>query len=172
MRCKWPGEDDLHMRTMFLFDLLGKYKWDAKMVIVLAAFATNYGEFWLLRELCPHNPLAVSIAMLKQLPNDLSTLKPRFKALNFLVKNMVDVTKCIIKFEGLPLSHVELDKEVDVTKSYIYVSAYWVTRSALACSSLITDLIAMKPEQVHVLSLQLAWPTHILIILLLLHYFC
>nr|POE83932.1 protein sieve element occlusion c [Quercus suber] len=146
MRCKWPGEDDLHMRTMFLFDLLGKYKWDAKMVIVLAAFATNYGEFWLLRELCPHNPLAVSVAMLKQLPNDLSTLKPRFKALNFLVKNMVDVTKYIIKFEGLPLSHVELDKEVDVTKSYIYASAYWVTRSALACSSLITDLIAMKPE--------------------------
>ncbi|KAK7847966.1 protein sieve element occlusion c [Quercus suber] len=140
-----PLVSDLQFDAM----AIRKYKWDAKMVIVLAAFATNYGEFWLLRELCPHNPLAVSVAMLKQLPNDLSTLKPRFKALNFLVKNMVDVTKYIIKFEGLPLSHVELDKEVDVTKSYIYASAYWVTRSALACSSLITDLIAMKPEQVH-----------------------
>ncbi len=141
------------MRTMFLFDLLGKYKWDAKMVIVLAAFALNYGEFLFLLQLYPHNPLAVSVAMLKQLPNKLSTMKPRFKALRLLVKKMVDVTKCIIKFEGLPLFNVDLDKEVAVTKSYIYVSAYWVTRSALACSSQITDL---KPEQVHVLSLQLA----------------
>ncbi|KAL6186436.1 hypothetical protein ACLB2K_042556 [Fragaria x ananassa] len=49
--------------------------------------------------------------MLKQLPADLSPLKPRFKALSLLVNAMVDVTKYIINFEKLPLSHVELDHE-------------------------------------------------------------
>jgi hypothetical protein len=57
----------------------------------------------------------------------------------------------------LPLSHLELDKEISVAKSYIYVAAYWIIRSAFTCSSQITDLTPMKTEQVHVLSLQLAY---------------
>ncbi|KAF2307081.1 hypothetical protein GH714_024737 [Hevea brasiliensis] len=149
MLFKNAGEGDLHARTMILFDLLGKYRWDAKLALILAAFATSYGEFWLIMQLYPHNPLAVSVAMLKQLPNDLSMLKPRLKALSKLVKTMVAVTKCIIKFEGLPLRYVKLDDEaMAIAKSHIYIAAYWITRSTLACSSQITDLIAMKPEQV------------------------
>ncbi|XP_004310158.1 PREDICTED: uncharacterized protein LOC101308835 [Fragaria vesca subsp. vesca] len=109
--CKWPDEEDLHERTMILFDLLGSYKWDAKVVLVLAPFVASYGEFRLLIHLCSSNPLALSVAMLKQLPADLSPLKPRFKALSLLVNAMVDVTKYIINFEKLPLSHVELDHE-------------------------------------------------------------
>lgn len=150
------GEDDLHTRTMFLFDFLGKYKWDAKMVLVLTAFATRYGKFWLLMQLDPRDPLAVSVGMLKQLPKDFSKLKPRFKALSLLIKTMVDVTKCVIKFEGLPLSHVDLDKEISITKACIPEAAYWVARSVFTCSSQISDFIAIQPEQVHVLSLQLA----------------
>ncbi|XP_025012374.1 protein SIEVE ELEMENT OCCLUSION C [Ricinus communis] len=149
MLCKSSREVDMHARTMILFDLLGNYRWDAKVVLVLAAFATSYGRLWLIMQLYPHNPLAVSVAMLKQLPNDLSMFKPRFKALSLLVKTMVDVTKCIIKFEGLPFRHVKLDDEaMAITKSYIYISSYWVKRSTLACSFQITDL-DMKPEQVN-----------------------
>ncbi|EEF47606.1 conserved hypothetical protein [Ricinus communis] len=148
MLCKSSREVDMHARTMILFDLLGNYRWDAKVVLVLAAFATSYGRLWLIMQLYPHNPLAVSVAMLKQLPNDLSMFKPRFKALSLLVKTMVDVTKCIIKFEGLPFRHVKLDDEaMAITKSYIYISSYWVKRSTLACSFQITDL-DMKPEQI------------------------
>ncbi|KAG6654915.1 protein SIEVE ELEMENT OCCLUSION C [Carya illinoinensis] len=142
------GEDDLHTRTMFLFDFLGKYKWDAKMVLVLTAFATRYGKFWLLMQLDPRDPLAVSVGMLKQLPKDFSKLKPRFKALSLLIKTMVDVTKCVIKFEGLPLSHVDLDKEISITKACIPEAAYWVARSVFTCSSQISDFIAIQPEQV------------------------
>lgn len=143
---------------MILFDLLGNYGWDAKLALILAAFATSYGSFWLLMQLYPRNPLAASVAMIKQLPSNLSPLKPRFKALGLLVKTMVDVTKCIIKFEGLPFRHVKLDDEsMAITRSYIHIAAYWVTRSTLACSSQIKDLTAMKPEQVHVPSLQSAY---------------
>ena len=140
---------------MVLFDELRNFRWDAKVVLALAAFATCYGELWLLIQLYPVNPLAVSVARLKQLPSNFIALRPLFKALSMLAKAMTDVAKCIIKFESLPIKDVKLDKEImTVTKSQIYLSAYWVIKSTLACSSQITDLIAMKLEQVHVLSLQ------------------
>ncbi|XP_065873828.1 protein SIEVE ELEMENT OCCLUSION C [Euphorbia lathyris] len=142
------SDGDLHERTMVLLDLLGNYRWDAKMVLVLAAFATNYGEFWLLMQLCPCNPLAESVALLRQFPNDLTMLKPRIKALSLLVKTLMDVTKCIIKFESLPFRHVKIyGQAMAAAKSAICLASYWVTRNTLACSSQITDL-AMKPEQV------------------------
>lgn len=155
MLCKWPEKGDTHTRTMALLDLLRNYRWDAKLALVIAAFATSYAELWLLKQLYPSNPLAVSVAKLKKLPDNFSVLRPRFKALSLLAKTMTDLTKCIIKFESLPIKEVKLDKEtMTVIKSQIYLSAYWVIRSTLACSSQITDLVAMKLEQVHVLSLQ------------------
>ncbi|XP_038713782.1 protein SIEVE ELEMENT OCCLUSION C [Tripterygium wilfordii] len=151
MLYKCSGEGSLHARAMILFDLLGNYRWDAKVVIVLAAFATIYGEFWLQMQLNPRNTLAALVAMLKQLPGDLSMEKPRFKALSLLTKNMLEVTKCIIKFEVLPFAHLGLGNEeaIATTKSRIYIASYWVTRSALACSSQFLDLIALKPEYSH-----------------------
>ncbi|KAF5955388.1 hypothetical protein HYC85_008244 [Camellia sinensis] len=101
-----------HEKTKVLFDILGHYKWDAKAVLVLSAFATSYGEFWLIMQLYPCNPLAASIALLKQLPKDLCLLKHLFKVLNVLMKTIVDLIKCIIEFEELPVNHVILDCEV------------------------------------------------------------
>ncbi|PON42302.1 Sieve element occlusion [Parasponia andersonii] len=146
--CKCPAEGNLHERTMFLFDLLGNYRWDAKAVLVLAAFAKSYGEFWLLMQLYPRNPLALSVATLKQLPSDLSTFKRRFKALSLLMKTVVDLTKCVIKFECLPLSHVKLNKEAkSITELNIYSAVYWIIRSILTCSYQIRDLKATTPVQ-------------------------
>lgn len=146
-----------HAKTMNLFEMLGNYGWDAKAVLVLSAFATRYAEFWLIMQLYPSHHLAASIALLKQFPNDLSLFKHRFKALSSLVKTIIDVTKCIIKFQGLPLQCVTVENEaIVVAKSQIYVATYWVIRSALTCSSQITDLIALKNVQVHVPSLQSA----------------
>lgn len=136
---------------MILFDLLGKFRWDAKVAVVLAAFATSYGEFWLIMQLYPHNPLAASVAVLKQLPTDLWTLKPRFKAMSLLVKKIVEVARLITKFERLPFQHVKLDyEELNLAKSCIYIAAYWISRSTLTCSSEIADWTAMKPAKVHV----------------------
>ncbi|KAF5955394.1 hypothetical protein HYC85_008250 [Camellia sinensis] len=136
-----------HAKAMVLFDKLRHYKWDAKAVLVLSAFATNYGEFWLIIQLYPCNPLAASIALLKQLPKDLCLLKHLFK--------------CIIEFEELPVNHVILDCEaIGTTNSQIYMATYWIIRSALICSSQIKDLRAMENVQVHVLSLQSSHHMH------------
>ncbi|GMJ13241.1 hypothetical protein like AT1G67790 [Hibiscus trionum] len=148
MLCKCPGKGDLHTRTMALFDLLGSHRWDAKVALAIAAFATSYGEFSLIMQLRPHIPLAVSVANLKQLPSNMSMLKPQSKALRLLFKTMVDLTKCIIEFESLPVVHVGLEIDnLAAIKSEIYVTAYWIIRSTLVCSSQITSLMAMKPEQ-------------------------
>lgn len=126
---------------MVLIEMLDHYTWDAKVVLILAAFATNYGEFLLIMELCPENPMAASLAVLKQLPSDLSKLGPLFKALRLLINAMVEMTNCIIKFEGLPLQQMLLDyKEMSSTKSQICIATYWIFRSSLACCSLITDI--------------------------------
>ncbi|KAJ6898302.1 protein SIEVE ELEMENT OCCLUSION C isoform X1 [Populus alba x Populus x berolinensis] len=147
MLCKHFGKENLHTRTMILFDVLGNYRWDVKAVLTLAAFAATFGEFCIIMQEYPYNPLAVSVAMLKHLPLNLWPLKPQFKALSFLVRTMIDVTRCIIKFEGLPFRYAQLDDETMViAKSCIYVAAYWVTRSTVACTSQIRDLKAMKPE--------------------------
>ncbi|CAK9180531.1 unnamed protein product [Ilex paraguariensis] len=148
IHCRCYVDGDLHTQAMSLFDMLGPYRWDAKVALVLAAFATSYGEFWLILQLYARDHLAAAVAILKHMPSDISWLKPRFKALNLLVKTMVEVTKCIIKFEGLPLQQVLLDsKAMAVTKSQIYIATYWIFRSSLACCFQITDL--MKHEQVY-----------------------
>ncbi|XP_021901196.1 protein SIEVE ELEMENT OCCLUSION C isoform X2 [Carica papaya] len=150
MLSRFSGGKDLHARSMMLFELLRNYRWGDKVVLVLTAFAKCYGELWLLRQLYSSNPLAKSVAILKGLSNDISKFKHQLKTLNLLAKAMIDVAKCIIKFEGLPLENVKLDDEmVAATKSQIYMAAYWVIRSALTCSSQITDLRALKPESLN-----------------------
>ncbi|GLU03177.1 hypothetical protein SLE2022_203920 [Rubroshorea leprosula] len=152
------GDGNLHTRTMKMFDLLGNYKWDAKVALVLAAFALRFGEFCLTMQLSQQNPLVKNIAILKQVPSNTTKLNPQMKALLLLVKTMVDATKCIIKFESLPIRDVELDKEtLTITKSSIYIAAYWITRSALACASQVLNLKAMKAEQVGSKAIIAAW---------------
>ncbi|KAK9119908.1 hypothetical protein Scep_018001 [Stephania cephalantha] len=148
--CVCSEDRDLHTKTMMLFDLLGNFKWDAKVVLVLAAFAISYGEFWLVSQLHPLNPLAVAVAKLKQLPTNLSAFEPRLKALSSLVKTMVDVAKFMIEDEGLRMQHLKLDDKENITTDFqIYVSAYWMIRSSFTCSSLITDMITTPKDLMH-----------------------
>nr|XP_027096367.1 protein SIEVE ELEMENT OCCLUSION C-like [Coffea arabica] len=51
-RCFEGG--DIHTKTMSLFDMLGKFRWDAKVVLVVAAFFTNYGVLQLQVQLQSH----------------------------------------------------------------------------------------------------------------------
>ncbi|KAK7387544.1 hypothetical protein VNO78_28427 [Psophocarpus tetragonolobus] len=153
--CKCSDEADINSRIINLFDLIGKYSWDAKVVLVLAAFAIRYGEFWQLMQLFRGNALAALISSIKQLPCNLRPLKLQIKELNMLIKIMIDVAMCIIKFEYMALQHVEQGNDMFlVTKSQIYEAAYWITRSCLACFSQVMNFTAKKHEQVHVSSLE------------------
>ncbi|ERN10515.1 protein SIEVE ELEMENT OCCLUSION B [Amborella trichopoda] len=145
--CKCSGAGDAHATTLTLFNSLSNYSWDAKVVLVVAAFATSYGEFWLTAQQSTVNHLAKSLSLLKQLPDlfeHTEALKPRFEALNALVKAMLDVTKCIIEFKELPVEYINADTPAMTTAmKHIPTAAYWTIRSAVACATQVIGLIGM-----------------------------
>jgi hypothetical protein len=122
------------------------------VVLALAAFAVNYGEFWLVAQLYSSNPLAKGLAILKQLPEILEytdTLKPKFEALTNLIKAMLDVTKCIVEFKELPSQYITPDtSELVTANAHIPIAVYWTIRSIVACASQIMGLIGMGHEYV------------------------
>nr|XP_027097213.1 protein SIEVE ELEMENT OCCLUSION C-like isoform X2 [Coffea arabica] len=154
-RCFEGG--DIHTKTMSLFDMLGKFRWDAKVVLVVAAFFTNYGVLQLQVQLQSRNPLAALVALLRQVPSDLSGFRAQFKAFTLLVKTVMELTEVIIEFESLPLQQELLEyKVISAAKSKIYLGSYWIFRSSLACFSLIADLRTRKQDQVNSNSITIA----------------
>ncbi|RWW13681.1 hypothetical protein GW17_00022583 [Ensete ventricosum] len=151
LTCKCSGGGDAHATTLALFNSLTHYSWDAKVVIALAAFAVSYGEFWLTAQLHTVNPLAKSVALLKQLPDILEhneALKPRFDALNNLIKAMVDVTKCIVQFKELPSEYISPDApDMAMALAHIPTAVYWTIRSVVACASQIISLIGLGHDR-------------------------
>ncbi|KAL5717956.1 hypothetical protein ACHQM5_010904 [Ranunculus cassubicifolius] len=148
--CKCSGGGDAHATTLALFNQLSSYSWDAKVVLALAAFGVNYGEFWLVAQLYPTNPLAKSIALLKQLPDVFEhneSLRPRFDALKTLINEMLEVAKCIVEFKQLPTQYINQETEVmSMALAHIPAAVYWTIRSIIACSSQIVSLIGLGHE--------------------------
>ncbi|KAM7266976.1 hypothetical protein ACFE04_009142 [Oxalis oulophora] len=144
------GGSDAHSTTLSIFNMLSNYPWDAKLVLALAAFALNYGEFWLLAQIYSTNQLAKSMAILRQLPSIMEhsgPLKSRFEGLNTLIKVMVDVTKCVVEFKELPPTYISPDIAAFQTAlTHIPTAVYWIIRSIVACASQITTLSSMSHE--------------------------
>ncbi|XP_078169935.1 protein SIEVE ELEMENT OCCLUSION B-like [Carex rostrata] len=118
----------------------------------MAAFAVNYGHFGLTMQLHPTNPLAKAIAVLKQLHDifeHTDIIKPRFDAVNNLVKAMLDVTWCIIEFNELQLEYLGTESpEMKVALTHIPTAVYWTIRSIIACESQITGLIGIGRDYI------------------------
>ncbi|XVE67805.1 hypothetical protein DITRI_Ditri09bG0018000 [Diplodiscus trichospermus] len=144
------GGSDAHATTTAIFNFLSSYTWDAKLVLSLSAFALNYGEFWLLAQIYSTNQLAKSMAILRQLPSILENtapLKPRFDALNNLIRTMVDVTRCVVELKELPSMYIARDSpELATAMTHIPTAVYWTIRSMVACATQITSLTTMGHE--------------------------
>ncbi|CAN6462344.1 unnamed protein product [Victoria cruziana] len=158
--CKCSEGADPHATTMALLSgPLSLYPWEAKVVLVLAAFAMSYGEFWLTGQLYSANPLAKSIALLKHMPKHLEhvgEMKPKFDALNNLIKEMVELTRCIIEFSDLSLDYISMEAPAMVTAlSHIPTAVYWIIKSIVTSSSQIIDMYSMSRE--YLLSNSEAW---------------
>lgn len=152
MSCKCSGGGDAHSTTLAIFNLVSNYSWDEKVVLALAGFAVNYGEFWLVAQLYLTNPLAKAVALLKQLPDIIEradNLKPKFEALTGLIKAMMDVAKCIVEFKELPSQYITPDTpEMLTATAHIPTAVYWTIRSIVACASQIMGLIGMGHEYI------------------------
>ncbi|KAI5604645.1 hypothetical protein POPTR_001G340200v4 [Populus trichocarpa] len=144
------GGTDAHATTVSLFNMLTSYSWDAKLVLTLSAFALNYGEFWLLAQIYSSNDLAKSMAILRQLPSIMEhsgPLKPRFDAINNLIKVMMDVARCMVEFKDLPPAYISNEvPALSTAMAHIPTAVYWTMRSVVACAAQITSLTTMGHE--------------------------
>ncbi|GER55995.1 sieve element occlusion b [Striga asiatica] len=145
-----PDAEITHTVTMELLKSLSSYSWDAKAVIVFAAFAINYGEFWLVEQLQTTNPLAKNIAALKDLPSIIDhagDLKKRFEAVLDLLNQVLRVTHCIIEFKELPHVYISRESpEISAATAHIPTAVYWILRSLLVCASTLLNLIGSGHE--------------------------
>ncbi|CAK9180530.1 unnamed protein product [Ilex paraguariensis] len=118
----------------------------------IAAFALIYGEFWLVAQLYLSNPLAKSVAYLKQLPETLKRadlLKPKLESLINLIRAMLDVTTCILRFKELPLQYITPNTPAMATaNAHIPAAVYWTMRGIVACASQIMNVLSMRPKNI------------------------
>ncbi|CAK9143950.1 unnamed protein product [Ilex paraguariensis] len=139
---KYSGADT-HEMPMAILKMLSSYSWAAKMVISLAAFAINQGEFWLIGQLYGTDPLAKSLAGLKQLPEIIerhNSQKSGLDAMTNLIKVMVDVTKSMIDFEELPSQYLSPDQPpLSIAMAYFPTAVYLTIQSMMACATQITS---------------------------------
>ncbi|KAI8541390.1 hypothetical protein RHMOL_Rhmol08G0056600 [Rhododendron molle] len=147
---KCLGGEDGHTTTLSLLNMLSNYSWDDKLVLTLAAFALHYGEFWLLAQIYSSNQLAKAMAILKQLPiimEHSGPLKPKFDALNNLIRAMLDLTSCIVAFKEIPSAYVAHDvPALAAAANTIPTAVYWTMRGVVACAAQISSLTSMGHE--------------------------
>lgn len=147
---KCLGGGDGHQTTVSLFTVLSSYSWETKLVLALAAFALNYGEFWLLAQIYSSNQLAKSMAILKQLPvimEHSGSLRPRFDALNILINAMLDLARCIVAFTELPSTYASHEvPALSTAMATIPTAVYWIVRGVVACATQITSLTSLGHE--------------------------
>ncbi|KAI3452650.1 hypothetical protein Pfo_009314 [Paulownia fortunei] len=133
------GGGELHAVTMDLLKSLSSYSWDAKAVIALAAFAINYGEFWLVDHLRINNQLANNIATLMDLPDIMALdnqLKKLLEGVFNLLNQVLKVTHCIIEIMELPAKYIGPGSpEITAAKSHFLTAAYLIIRSLVVSAS-------------------------------------
>ncbi|XP_010550173.1 PREDICTED: protein SIEVE ELEMENT OCCLUSION B [Tarenaya hassleriana] len=142
---------DAHQITMSVFEHLSSFHWDGKLVLTLAAFALNYGEFWLLVQFYSKNQLAKSLAMLKLVPvQNRVTLQSVSTSLNDLIREMKNVTRCVVELSELPGRYITPEvPELSRTIASIPIAVYWTIRSVVACIAQINMITAMGHEMMN-----------------------
>ncbi|CAL8073407.1 unnamed protein product [Prunus armeniaca] len=145
MQCKPPGEEVAHRTTLAILNKLSSYSWEAKAVLTLAAFAMEYGEFWLLAQLHESDRLAKSIAILKRVPvllkhSDLHKRRQAVLELNNLIKATLQVIECIDQFDKLSSYDPKDVPGLAIAMDHIPVDVYWAIMTVVACATKVTIL--------------------------------
>ncbi|KAL0360157.1 UNVERIFIED_CONTAM: protein SIEVE ELEMENT OCCLUSION B [Sesamum radiatum] len=141
-KCLTSG--DAHQIVISLLQLLSNYSWEAKLVLLLAAFVLMYSEFWILVKFRVSSKLASKIAILKQVP-EVEKLKKQLDGLNNLIMLMLDLAKSIVEFTKLPALIVDLP-ELSRAVDNIPTAIYWAARGIVFSAVYTTQLTAANYE--------------------------
>ncbi|CAN6889423.1 unnamed protein product [Brassica oleracea] len=138
--------DSRNTTTFSVLGMVSKYRWDAKLVLILAALAVKYGVFLLLAETYATNQLTKSLALIKQLPSIFSrqnALHQRLDKTRVLMQDMVDLTTTIIQIHQLPPHHI-----TPAFTDHVPTAVYWIIRCVLICASHISGASGFKQDQI------------------------
>jgi len=149
MACKAPGEEIAHKTTMSILNKLSSYSWDAKAVLTLAAFALDYGDFWLLAQLHSSDQLAKSMGILRRVPTILKrpVLQKYGKEIvevNNLIKATLEVIESIFELEKLSIYDTKDVPALSTAMDRIPVDAYWAIITIVAC---MTQMCCLTSEE-------------------------
>lgn len=158
MACKGPGVVNAHETTLAILGMLSSYSWDARAVMTLAAFALDYGEFWLLMQIGASDQLAKSMSILKGLPvlagnSGLQKRQQALAELNNLIKGTLEVIKCIFELEKLPNYGRENVPALLKALNHIRLDTYWLIRTVIGCSAQMTGITSDEDQEVDLSSL-------------------
>ncbi|KAK8673647.1 hypothetical protein V6N13_111967 [Hibiscus sabdariffa] len=138
LSCNCPGGEDAHATTLKLLETLKTYTWNAKVVLALAAFTANLGDYWLLLQRGNANSLASSVAFLRQVPEieRVNTLREEVTKLVQAIRNLAMLNaKFVMKLHWWYFSKDTqpiTDANLEITRA-----AYWTIHSFVRMASLL-----------------------------------
>ncbi|WJX18813.1 hypothetical protein P8452_08576 [Trifolium repens] len=152
LSCKPPSEETAHKTTLAILNKLSHYDWEAKAVLTISAFALEYGEFWLLEQHLPTDPLAKSVAFLKRVPiltkpAAIQKHRQAITELNSLVKITVQVLEFILELDNLNERYdTKVVPALELAVEQIPVDVYW---TIITIAAIVTQLDCLITESEH-----------------------
>ncbi|KAJ9169848.1 hypothetical protein P3X46_017997 [Hevea brasiliensis] len=146
LACNCTDRDAQETTMTILEKELQNYLWDEKLVIMAAAFAVNYGEFYLLTQLDTPDPVAKNMAFLKQLQfiKEIGSASQNLSgAINELSHAIMTVIKIVLQFSDLDPKYFEAEKQPSAITE-IARATYWTIYSVVTCGSYIAALVGLR----------------------------
>ncbi|KAK7401162.1 hypothetical protein VNO78_12481 [Psophocarpus tetragonolobus] len=148
MICTPRGEQAAHRTTMLILEQLKHYSWDAKAVIIEAAFALEYGKFMYLPVTPLCQPCETSFADL----NGLLMLPQNTQNLSYfstMVNKAMQMVECISEWKGvISAGHDMKDvPSLQETLQEIPVVVYWTIFTFVSCTGQIDEFSDNKAQR-------------------------
>ncbi|KAK4759913.1 hypothetical protein SAY87_023044 [Trapa incisa] len=106
--CKALAAKNAEKALHAMFKLVASYSWPKKLLLILAAFAELYGDFWVLES--TKGPHALSLSLLKGFKAfDLRKHGSHVDSLNNVVKQLLELTDYLIKLDNYTTMYLEKD---------------------------------------------------------------
>lgn len=152
MTSKWSVDGDLHVMTINLLNMLSSYEWEAKAVMILAAFANNHGDQCILTRVSNRNGLAKRVSLLKQstaAPPGTKTTSDDNKQqipsdVELSIKSSLNLTKLMLELKECPPDIIKGYLDSDLRPKAISHITQAVLAWASQFNSSDTDLAASK----------------------------
>ncbi|XP_022138379.1 protein SIEVE ELEMENT OCCLUSION B-like [Momordica charantia] len=152
LACKAPGIGKAHETTMEILDILISYPWEAKAILALAAFATDYGDLWHLNYYFKTDPLARTLAIIKQVPElkkHLYTPKYRqvFLSPRCLIHGCLQAIKYMIEIKNFSKYDIKELTELSSAIRQIPLITYWIIHIIVASRTEISGYLTATQGQ-------------------------